>query len=280
MPKVKINDTELYYVTQGTGTPIMFMHGGLGADHSYFPPFFDHLADDYQLIYYDHRGNGRSQISTYEGITHETWADDADALREYLNHEKIILMGHSYGGFLAQEYAIRHADHLDGLILLCTSPVLDYLDIIKSNAKVKTDDSDILMAVEEVFSDTSVPNNATFKDILGRLSPLYFYDYTPYEEILSEAFKDMIYTADAWNHSYSQCWEVFNVLPQLTTMTVPTLVISGADDWITPVAEGGQRIHDALPNSDFVIFDKSGHYPYIEESERFFEILRHWLEEH
>lgn len=277
MPKVKINGIELYYFTRGTGIPIMFMHGGLGADHSYFPPFFDHLADEYQLIYYDHRGNGRSPVSSLEGVTHETWADDADALREHLGHEKIILLGNSYGGFLAQEYAIRYGEHLQGLALICTSPALDYFDVIMSNAKSKTSDLDILAAVEDVFSNDPVHTDADFQNLLGRLGPLYFYDFAPYKDMLNEAFNDMIYSADAWNHSYANCWSTFNVIPYLPSVKTPTLIISGAHDWITPIAEGGQRIHDAMSNSEHVIFEKSGHYPYIEESAKFIRTLRDWL---
>ncbi len=277
MPTAHINGTELYYVTQGQGQPILFMHGGLGADHAYFLPFFEQLTDDYQLIYYDHRGNGRSQVDSLEGVTHATWADDADALREHLGYEKIILLGHSYGGFLAQEYAIRYSDHLQGLVLLCTAPELNYLDVIIDNAKKRTNDSDILSAVEDIFSTTPVPDDSAFEDILNRLSPLYFYDYDQHKKKLEDNTNERIYTANAWNYSYANCWKVFNVVPELKTMTAPTLVVSGADDWITPVKEGGQRIHDALPNSEFVIFEESGHYPYIEEDESFFQILRDWL---
>jgi proline iminopeptidase len=67
------------------------------------------------------------------------------------------------------------------------------------------------------------------------------------------------------------------MLPKLVDIQVPTLVISGRGDWITPVVEGGQRIHDALPNSEFVIFEKSGHYPFVEEREEFFKVFKDWL---
>ncbi len=62
----------------------------------------------------------------------------------------------------------------------------------------------------------------------------------------------------------------------LPNIEVPTLIISGADDWITP-AEQGQRMHNVMPNSDFVVFERSGHFPYIEEEEAFFQTLREWL---
>ena len=112
-----VNGTRLFYETEGDGPPLMFMHGGLGFDHTYFRPWVDPLAEDYTLIFYDHRGNGRSERpASLDDVFHSTWADDGDALREHLEIEKMVLLGHSYGGLLAQHYALRHQDHLRGLI--------------------------------------------------------------------------------------------------------------------------------------------------------------------
>ena len=60
MPKVSVNGTDLYYVVTGDGPPCLVMHGGLGMDHTYLRPWLDPLKDTLQLVYYDHRGNGRS----------------------------------------------------------------------------------------------------------------------------------------------------------------------------------------------------------------------------
>src|SRR5690606_27378862 len=109
----EINGTPIYYEVIGQGRPIMVMHGGLGLDHTYLRPWLDPLAEHFQLIFFDFSGNGRSPRASFEGVTHETWADEADALREHLGIERMVLMGQSYGGFLAQEYALRHQDKLD-----------------------------------------------------------------------------------------------------------------------------------------------------------------------
>src|ERR1700709_1259524 len=104
-----VNGTELYYTTMGQGRPVMFMDAGLGIDNTLFLPWMEPLADEFQLIFYDHRGNGRSERpASLEGVTHATWAADADALRQYLGLEKMVLVGHSYGGFLCMEYALRY----------------------------------------------------------------------------------------------------------------------------------------------------------------------------
>ena len=112
------------------------MHGGSGLDHTQFRPWLDTLGDRVQLIYYDQLGQGRStRPLSYDEISIDTWAQEADALRASLGYDKIILFGYSFGGFIAQEYALRYGDHLDGLILCDTAPALDYPEIIMNNAQ-------------------------------------------------------------------------------------------------------------------------------------------------
>ena len=123
----KINGTEIFYMTQGQGIPIMMMHGGLGEDHKVFSPWLDPLKDHFNVIYYDHRGNGRSARPPLETLTHDNLTKDADELRKYLGIDKMILFGHSYGSFLALEYAIRYQVNLSHLILVGTAPSYEFL---------------------------------------------------------------------------------------------------------------------------------------------------------
>src|SRR5579864_9005276 len=109
------------------------MHGGLGLDHTYFRPSLDSLARSEghpQIIYYDHRGGGRSRREPLDGVTHATWAGDADALRAHLGHERVVLLGHSYGDYLALDYVLAHPERVAALILVSTAPVLDYLPVV------------------------------------------------------------------------------------------------------------------------------------------------------
>src|SRR5262245_56401526 len=118
-----LNDTDLFYTTVGAGLPCLVMHGGLGFDHTYLHPWLDPLGDTLQLIYYDHRGNGRSGRPPKETMTHAQFAADAAALASYLGHEKVAVLGHSYGGFIGLEVALRHPDRLSHLVLVDTAPV-------------------------------------------------------------------------------------------------------------------------------------------------------------
>lgn len=270
----EVNGTKLYYHTAGAGQPLMLMHGGLGLDHTGFLDSFGRLVAHAEVIYYDHRGNGRSQrYESLGGVTHETWVADADALRAHLGHEKIILFGHSYGGFLAQEYAVRHQDQLAGLILCSTAPVVDYMDVIQANAGARGT-AEQLGALGQAFS-RPMADDADFQTIWKAITPLYFHNYNP---AVGEAMDARTsYSAAAWNQVNANCLPVFNVLAQLGQVNVPTLIISGIDDWITPLKQGGERIHAALPNSELIVFDKSGHWPFIEEQEKFVRVVGDWL---
>ncbi len=275
--KAEVNGTELFYIIHGSGPPVMFMHGGLGADHTYFRKMFDPLGKNYELIYYDHRGNGRSRPADLSGMTHADWAADADALRHHLGHEKFILIGHSYGGFLAQEYALRYASHLQGVVFMCTAPALDYPDVMAANAEAKATSVEAVSAVEKAFSDDLIESDNEFAQLMGKLEPLYFHNYEAHQEIMNEVMKDMQFSASAWNHVNAHCLPEFNVESQLSSISVPTLIISGRHDWVTPVAEGGQRIANAIPHSELLVFEDSGHYPFVEENELFFSKLNEWL---
>ena len=110
MPGALVNGTELFYLTIGSGPPCLVMHGGLGFDHTYLHTWLDSLGNSLRLIYYDHRGNGRSSGDGAETLTLEQLADDADALRGMLGVRQIDIMAHSVGGLVALTYALRYGE--------------------------------------------------------------------------------------------------------------------------------------------------------------------------
>jgi proline iminopeptidase len=268
--QAQVNGTELFYTAVGEGTPLLFMHGGLGFDHTYFRPWNDRLTErGIQCIYYDHRGNGRSaRPANWEDITHDTWANDADALRETLGHDKIVLLGHSYGGFLAQEYALRHQDHLAGLIISCSAPALDYPDIILENAQRRGTPEQVEAFAAGLGNPTD--DDDEMRALIGHIISFYFKRYDP--AICAEIDRQTRYSGPAFRHSFTQCIPNFNVEPRLSEIQVPTLILSGRDDWITP-PEQGERIQTGIPGSELVIFEESGHFPFIEETEKYLDVV-------
>lgn len=100
----------------------MVLHGGLGLDHHLYRRTLAPLAEHFQLIFPDQRGNGRSTTEDLGSITMPQLADDALALADHLGLDQFSVFGHNYGGFVAQELALRHSDRLDTLVLVDTTP--------------------------------------------------------------------------------------------------------------------------------------------------------------
>ena len=111
MTKMSIRGINLNVKVIGHGYPLVLMHGGPGADlHSMMG--LKPLADQFTLVFYDHRCNGRSDGAEVSSMTWENLTADADALREKLGFEKWAVLGHSFGGYVALEYALRYPDRL------------------------------------------------------------------------------------------------------------------------------------------------------------------------
>lgn len=270
----RVNDTDIFYETVGEGKPLLLMHGGLGFDHTYFRPSHDRLAErGYKVIFYDHRGNGRSERpKDWSGITHETWADDADALREYFGYDKITLLGQSYGGVLAQEYALRHQEHLDGLILSCTLPAMDYPEVIEANArKLGTDEE-----VEEFLGALANPSDDDdeVRALFAKYIKWYYHKWD--EEAVAASIAKTHFSGPAFHHAFTQCMPTYNVVERLHEISVPTLVIAGRHDWIAP-PEQAERMASRIPGAELFIFEDSGHMPQDEEPEAYQKVVGGWL---
>jgi pimeloyl-ACP methyl ester carboxylesterase len=104
-------------------SPIIILHGEPDFDHNYLLPDMDRLSDSFRLIYYDHRGRGQSGSNVQpEDVTIESEIKDLESLREYFQLVSVAVLGHSWGGVLAMEYAIRHPNRVSHLILMNTAP--------------------------------------------------------------------------------------------------------------------------------------------------------------
>jgi proline iminopeptidase len=169
-----LNGTELFYVEVGEGLPCLVMHGGPGFDHTCLHPWLDPLAEDMHLVYYDHRGHGRSGRPPVETLTYQQLCSDADALREHLGFEKIAVLGYSFGGGVALEYALRYPERLSRLILLDTGPGGNGNrgEEMEANARRKATTQEQLDALA-----ASPSTEAEFRRWVKLVEPLFFHTY-------------------------------------------------------------------------------------------------------
>ena len=137
---VTVNGVRLFFDVEGTKLvpdgPVMrekpvllLLHGGPGFDHSIYRPAYSALADIAQIVYLDHRGNGRSEDGPRERWNLAQWGDDVRAFCDALGIVDPIVLGASFGGMVALAYATRHPDHPSKLVLISTEAAGDtYLD--------------------------------------------------------------------------------------------------------------------------------------------------------
>jgi len=264
-----VNGTELFYTQIGSGVPIIVMHGGLGLDHAYFRPFMDELGDVAELTYYDHRGNGRSMAEeNWADVDFATFAADADELRKSLGYDKVIVYGHSYGGFIAQEYATRYQDNLSGLILSNTSPnVMDYAPVMPEWAT-----EEAMAAFGELFAGP-FETDEQWGDAWSTAVQLYMKNMDT--EIADDIHSRTQYRAAAWNHA-GPLLGSYQMKERLADIAVPTLVLGGRFDFITP-PQAQEDIHAELPDSTITIFEDSAHFPFIAENEVYLDTIRDWV---
>jgi len=254
MTDVDIGTTQLFVEEVGNGPLALVMHGGLGLDHTYLTPWLDGLGARRRLAYYDHRGCGRSAEVPADTITMTQLADDADRLREALGGGRVTVIGHSYGGFVALQYAATYPDCVDHLILLDTAPAGDYLDELDTYARAHG-------ATEEMLSGEEPATDEEFAASFRRVAPLYFVEWD--EALFDQMFKATRYRRAAGVAS-SEEWARWSAVSQLAHVTAPTLVVVGSDDWITPPAQA-KRIAEGIPGSTLHLVPTAGHFPWIED---------------
>lgn len=272
MPELTLPDTSLYFVEHGTGYPCLVMHGGLGADHSSMYPWMNPLGDTFHLVYYDHRGNGRSGRPDPQSLTFAQLAADADALRQHLGFDQVAVLGLSYGGFIAQEYALRYPHRVSHLILNDTAGKFDYRDEVLFHARRKGATSAMIEALETL----SPQSDQEMAEMMKLLAPLYYYDYQP--ETAERTMGQTVYSGSAARRGF-ELLEDFDTLSRLPGLKIPTLVLVGRDDYITPPSQA-ERMHQQLSQSELVVFEQSGHMPHVEEPDLFFGTIRSWFARH
>jgi proline iminopeptidase len=140
--RAKIRDTEIFFDVEGSALvveddklhskPVAFLiHGGPGADHTGYKPAYSPLSEYLQLVYFDHRGQGRSARGDKESYTLENNVEDMEALRQHLGLDKIIVLGTSYGGMVALSYAVRYPENVSQLIIVASTATYRFINKAK-----------------------------------------------------------------------------------------------------------------------------------------------------
>jgi proline iminopeptidase len=276
MPKITTRGGDTYVKDLGgNGRPLVALHGGLGLEHGYLRPSFDSFADEFRVIYIDFLGNGRSDRTIdYASITdNQIWVDQVEDVIAQLNLESPIIAGHSYGGYVAQEFAIQHDVPDLELILITTAPKFDHLDLAVANARARGTE-DQIKAVEE---DLAHPQGTDqeWATTWRRLLPLYF--HAPDDAVIDGIVEGAIFSAEGFNTTHLRALKNFDTSAQLADIQARTLVVSGDDDWILPLDPCSLALANGILGADLAVIPACGHFPFIEKTNEFNTLVRGWL---
>lgn len=272
--RIPVDGIEFFCQRHGRGVPILVIHGGPGLDHSYFRPWLDGLGNEAELIYVDLRGNGRSGgRNAINDITIESWAADIDKVREALGFESTVVLGHSFGAFVALEYARTFPQRVVGLALCSATPALDYPAQVMANAQARANPQQ-MQALMHCLSQP-VKDDPTLRKLWMQTLPIYFHRYEP---AIGAGMDDTTsYCAAAYNRGTFDLLPNFNAVPWLGEITAKTLLLTGRHDWLTPIELGAERLKRGIRGATLQVFEQSGHFPFIEETVGFCQTLREWL---
>lgn len=244
---IRVRDTRLFFDVEGAKLvpagkemrerpTLILLHGGPGFDHSAFKPQFSALAEIAQVVYLDHRGNGRSDRETPGRWTLEDWADDLRAFCDALGIERPIVLGQSFGGMVAMAYGARHPGHADKLILSSTSAKRDLARVLEAFERLGGD-----TARRAALAYWTKPSRETLGPYTSECFTLY--NRTPPD---LDASARTLWNFDLMLDFGANEGGRMDLLPELAKVRCPTLVLAGEDDPVTPAGDA-RDIVAALP---------------------------------
>jgi proline iminopeptidase len=268
-------DTTLYYEVRGSagGVPLIVLNGGPGRSHNIIlvSPAWDALARDRTLVFYDQRGTGRSRaLQAGDTCTVADQVADLGALRAHLGADRVDLLGHSWGGYLAMAYTARYGTRVRRLVLV-------------DSAAPRIKDTVILFrAVFPDLAERRVPLRAAVargeRGALDAEERLYLsmLCYAPEKRDALLAMADLTdFSADVARALNADLLDA-DLRSALPRFAQPALVITGRYDMnVAPSVAYG--IYKAMPNARFVVFERSGHMPFYEEADAFVETVQRFL---
>ena len=288
---VDANGVLIYYEALGHGQPLLIVHGGPGASHDYFLPYLLPLARTNRVVFIDERGSGKSEkLEDPKGYTVENMVEDVEAVRQHLNLGKMNLLGHSYGGVLAQAYALKYQANLAHLILGSTF----------HSTK----------ALNEVFRQMKAHMTPELRKRIDTMEKAGLFGH-------GRAYEQGRYTTDymvaAWGEGYfpyvyrrhpdpkydptntaGMSWDLYREMwgshgefivdgnlvsveyaDRLPSITVPTLITVGDHDQVAPSIS--EEMHTMIKGSTLSLIPESGHMTFVDQPALYVKVVNDFL---
>jgi proline-specific peptidase len=275
MTAIPIRGVSLFVKVNGHGYPLVLMHGGPGADHISMLPFRP-CADHFTLVFYDHRCNGRSQGAEVSSMTWENLTADADALRQALGFDQWAVLGHSFGGMVALEYALRYPHSLSHLLLLDTCGDIRWVQENAPQVLAQRGYSpETVKLARRFFNGQIAPNE--MMPALMKFGKAYYYHRSPLQVVhmLVSGLRVKM-RPEALIFGFGQLLKGWTVMDRLGEIKVPTLVMAGRDDFQFP-PEHQASLAAGIPNARLEIIERAGHNAPDEQPAEVIQAVRDFM---
>jgi len=277
MTTITVRGVSLFVKVIGQGNPLLIMHGGPGMDHTSMLPL-QPCADQFTLIFYDHRCNGRSEGAVVSSMTWENLTADAEALRQALGFDKWAVLGHSFGGMVALEYALRYPQSVSHLLLMDTCGDARWVQHNAPEILAKRGYSaGAVRAARRFFNGRVTPDE--FLSTALKFAKAYYYQPSLLrfvQEMVSGFRTKVKMRPEAQIYGFSQLLTGWTVMDRLSEIKVPTLVLAGRHDFQFP-PEHQAILADRLPNAQLELIERAGHNAHTERSAEVIEAVRRFM---
>ena len=282
--KAKLRGTEIYFDIAGMQVhpkgddfierPVMFMlHGGPGGNHLRYKQSSLELQDIAQLVFIDHRGCGRSKATKRADYTMENNIEDLEALRQHLGLNKICILGTSYGGMVAQGYAIRYPKNVDKLILVATGPSYRSLDEAKQYLAENGTPAQIKIAKH--LWDGTFRSHQHMMEFFHEFENLYTLSLKKNRRYTITKAK-IIWNHEATNEGFGGFLRKFDFIPKLKKITCPTLLLGGQDDWIMRPTQM-QTLAKHIPHAVLKLYKNCGHSVAVDAHDKYIKAIKNFF---
>ncbi len=272
--RLNIGDCNLYCEQEGHGTPLVLISGGPGTTHHVFHPWFSQAAGFAQVIYYDPRGCGLSDYRPGNGYSVTQAVDDLERLRQVLGIGQWAVLGHSYGGLLAQCYAMKYSENVKAILLVGAETGLP------GSSWPSCDQGFISQQEQRRIDEIGTTPELSMAQIVynihlnGDWKRQNYYKPTA-EQIARSALYEWVHDAH-FNAIMSSSASHVDFEGAFGRCPIPTLIVEGAWD-LSWMPDKPERFHKNHPHARLVVFETSGHSPFEDEPERFFGMLGEFM---
>ena len=255
--RATLRGTEIYFDVEGLGLvpdgPVMrerpaamVIHGGPGGDHSGFKPAYTPLAEHMQLVYFDHRGQGRSARGNPALYTLDENVADMEALRNHLGLGPIVSIGTSYGGMVAMAHAARYPTSVSHLVLIVTAAHHGFIE--DAAEFIRTHGTPEQQAVCETLWAGAFRTPDEVRHYYDVMGPLYARTHDPAQNATRRTRSEP--APDPLNRAFGPTGHLrrMDLRTELDLIAAPTLIIAGHHDWICP-PRYSEEIHRLIPGS-------------------------------